>query len=396
MYDDRRRLAERWRRPAYTSHMNSQLRTSASAAFRRLRDFDWILTVLAVYVLHHLFVSYFIIGHVVDIVRPFAGIPAYVYNGWDAVLYRNLYNNYDRYNWPPLYPFALRLVKVVFGLREPNVFEKSALLLNFFSHLVIVGGIARYVRQDSRLTGVAPWFVAFALFLYPFHNVFFAAYSESFYLALTIIAFLFHQKEKIGFAGLFAGAASLVRMMGSFLALAFVAEQAFYCIRDRKIYWRKLLLASTGLFIVLAWHISLKVLGTTAIASNTDWIADLLTNHVPRGANARLWVFQYLAFSPRILEVIAFWISVAAIVYCALKKRYAEMFYIAVFNLSLVFYLYRPFGWTRYVSVLFPIYIMVADWVRNKPRLAAAILLASAGTCYYVQRTLFQGQMGEP
>jgi len=72
------------------------------------------------------------------------------------------------------------------------------------------------------------------------------------------------------------------------------------------------------------------------------------------------------------------------------------MFYIALFNLSLVFYLYRPFAWTRYVSVLFPIYIMVADWVRNKPRLAAVILLASAGTCYYVQRTLFQGQMGEP
>ena len=376
--------------------MNAPMRTTVWPALRRWQTWDWLLTLVAIYTIHHLFVSYFVLGNVHDIVRPFPRLAAYVYNGWDGVLYRNLYHHYDRFNWPPLYPFALRFITFVFHFKDPNAFEKSALLLNLFSHAVIIAGIARYVRRDERLAGVAPWFPAFALFFYPFHNVFFAAYSESFYLALTIVAFLCHQRQRIGAASFVAGVASLVRMMGSFLAFAFAAEQVFYCLRDRKIYWRNLALSSIGLAVVVAWHGTLKLIGTDAIVSNADWVSDLLTNHVPKGANAKLWVFTYLAFSPRVLEVTAFWFSILAAAYCAWKKRYAEMFYIAAFNLSLCVYLYRPFAWTRYVSVLFPIQIMLADLTKNKPRLAAAILIASAGTSYFVQRNLFQGLMGEP
>jgi hypothetical protein len=376
--------------------VNSAIRTKLWPILRRPETWDWLLTLLAIYIIHHLFVTYFVAPTVKDIVTPFPHIPAYLYTGWDGVLYRNLYNSYDRFNWPPLYPFALRAVSFVCQFKGPTSFDKSALLLNLLSHAVIVAGLARYIKQDGRLAGAAPWFAAFALFLYPFHNVFFAAYSESFYLALTIVAFLFHQKQRIGLASLTAGLSSLVRMMGSFLAVAFVAEQVFYCIRDRKIHWRNLLFASLGLMIVIAWHATLKLLGTDAVASNTDWISDLLTNHVPQGANAKLWVFKYLAFSPRLLEVIAFWSSMLAIAYCGWRRRYLAMFYIAAFNFSLCVYLYRPFAWTRYVSVLFPIQIMLADVLRNKPRLMAAVLIASAGTSYMVQRKLFQGLMGEP
>lgn len=376
--------------------MNSAIRPRLIAAVNAVKASQWLLPLIAIYTIHHLFVSYFILGNVSDIVRPFSAIPAYVYNGWDAVLYRNLYNSYDRYYWPPLYPFALRLIKFVFDVDQPNAFEKCALILNFFSHIVILAGIARYVRRDARLRSVEPWLIAFLLFFFPFHNVFFAAYSESFYLAITVVALLLHQQGRIGAASALAGVASLARMMGSFLALAFVLEQVLYCVRDRTIYWRKLLFASTGVVIFLGWHIALRFLGTTAVASNADWISDLLVNHVPQGANPKLWVLKYLAFSPRYLEVIAFWISLTAVAYCAVKKRYVEMFYIGGFYLSLAFYLYRPFAWTRYVSVLFPIQIMLADWLRDRPRLAAATLIVSAGTCYYVQRELFVGRMGEP
>ncbi|HSH38371.1 MAG TPA: hypothetical protein VK993_06270 [Chthoniobacterales bacterium] len=376
--------------------MNSAIGLKLTGALQRVRSWEWILTLLAIYTIHHLFVSYFILGNVTDIVRPFSSIPAYVYTGWDGALYRNLYNNYDRYYWPPLYPFALRLVTFVFDVDEPTAFEKSALILNFISHIVILIAITRYVRQDARLQGVAPWLIALLLFFFPFHNVFFAAYSESFYLAITILALVLHQNERVGAASLLAGVASLTRMMGSFLALAFFLEQLLYCIRDRTVYWRKLLFASFGIIIFLGWHTTLRLLGTTAVASNADWISDLLVNHVPEGANPKLWVLKYLAFSPRYLEVIAFWMSLLTVGYCAVRKRYVEMFYIGGFYLSLAFYLYRPFAWTRYVSVLFPIQIMLADWLRAKPRLAAAMLVVSAGTCYFIQRELFQGRMGEP
>ena len=372
------------------------MRLTVPPALRRLSSWDWALTLVAVYALHHVLVNYFILGNVTDIVRPFASIPAYVYNGWDGGQYRALYHNYDRYNWPPLYPFTLRLFTFVFRLEDPHAFEKSALLVNLVSHAVIVAGLGAYANRDERLRGAAPWVIGFLIFFYPFHNVFFAAYSESFYLAITVVAFLLHQQGRLGYASACAGAASLVRMMGSFLVLALVAEQVFYCIRDRTIYWRKLLLASVGLLIVFGWHGTLQLLGTGAVASNREWIADLLTHHIPPGENAKLWVLRYVSYSPRILEVAAFWTSIVAIGYCAFKKRYAEMFYIGFFNLSLAFYLYRPFAWTRYVSVLFPIYLMVADWLRGKPRLTATFLIASAATCYLFQRKLFAGQMGEP
>src|SRR4051812_3343913 len=90
---------------------------------------DCALTLLAVYVIHYLFVSCFILGKVGDIIRPFKSIPLYVYNGWDAVLYRGLYYNYDRFNWPPLYPFALRLVAFLGGFHGTLAFEQSAAIL---------------------------------------------------------------------------------------------------------------------------------------------------------------------------------------------------------------------------------------------------------------------------
>ncbi len=74
------------------------------------------------------------------------------------------------------------------------------------------------------------------------------------------------------------------------------------------------------------------------------------------------------------------------------------MFYIDLFNLSLLVYLYRPFPWTRYVSVLFPIQIMVADWVKDSPRLAAAVVMGAVGSPVHPGGTLQRPHacVGEP
>jgi hypothetical protein len=263
-------------------------------------------------------------------------------------------------------------------------------------HGTIVWGIARYIRDDASLRGVSPWFVTFLVFFFPGHNVFFAAYSESFYLAVTIIAFILHKQGRLGWASLMAGISSLVRTMGVFLALGLFLEQLFYCLRDRKFYWRPLIQASWGLVIVGLWNVAVKVFfGKTLVGEEAEWIGELLRVHVPPGANAKLWVLHYLAIgSP--MDVAAFWMSMATIIYCGVKKRHAEMFYILVFYLSLAFFIYRPFAWSRYVSVLFPIQIMVADAVKGRPRLAAALLMMSVGASYYVQVALFEGRIGEP
>jgi hypothetical protein len=237
--------------------------------------------------------------------------------------------------------------------------------------------------------------VVFLVLFYPGHNVFFAAYAESYFLALTVVALLLRQREHVAAASLIAGLASLVRIMGSFLVVALFAEQVFYCIRDRKLHWQRLLAASLGLCMVAGWQLALSLNGTNSVAAGHEWVRELVANHVPPGTNPKLWVLQYVSFSWH-AEPIAFWVSIVAIGYCGWKRRYAEMFYIVAFYLSLAVYIYRPFPWTRYVSVLFPIQLMIADVLKNKPRLTCAVLMISAATCCYIQRDLFRDYYGEP
>lgn len=367
---------------------------AAKRAASRIPYRESLLTLVAIYTVQYFFCALFVVGKVPQLLRPFKSLPLYLYYSWDSTYYKHLYQSLDFYVWPPLYPLTLRLVTFVFGFTG-NPFEKSAVILNLISHFVIIAALAAYMRDDERLRGVAPWLVAFLLFLEPGHNVFFAAYAESFFLALTLVAFLFRKHERIGSASLVAGLSSLARLMGTFLVIALVAEQVFYCVRDRKFYWRKLLLANSGLLFVAAWHVALVMLDTSATQVGAEWVHELIATHVPHGGNPTLWVLKYLSFSWHI-EIIAFWISLVAIVYCGFKKRYAEMFYMSAFNVSLLFYLYRPFGWTRYVSVFFPIYIMFADWLKTKPRLACAVVMSCAAACCYMQIELFLGHIGEP
>ena len=361
----------------------------------RLRLLDPLLTLVAIYAIQYVLCALFVVGNAPQLLRPFSWLPSYLYFGWDSWFYRELYRSFDVYVWPPLYPFTLRLITAIFQFAPENAFSKSAIILNTVSHIVIAFGISAYIRNDERLKGVAPWVVTFLLLLYPGHNVYFAAYAESYYLALTIVALLLRQRGWLGPASIVAGVSSLARIMGAFLTLALFVEQVFYCIRDRKIYWRKLVLSGSGLAIVAAWQITLRAMGTSSVAAGADWVKELVTNHVPPGMNPKLWVLQYVAFSTNV-EMLAFWGSVAAMVYCAVKKRYAELFYVAMFNLSMAFYVYRPFPWTRYVSVLFPLQIMAADWLKNKPRLTCALLIIAAVVSCYLQRELFLGKRGEP
>lgn len=367
---------------------------AAQRAANRLPLGESLLTLVAIYTVHYFFCALFVVGRAPQLLRPFWSLPLYLYYGWDSTYYKHLYQNFDLYVWPPLYPLALRLVTFVLGFTG-NPFEKSAVILNLVSHFVIIAGLSAYMRNDERLKGVAPWLVAFFLFFEPGHNVFFAAYAESFFLALTIVAFLFRKHEQIGVASVVAGLSSIARLMGAFLVFALISEQLFYFVRDRKFRWRKLLAASSGLLFVAGWQASLVMLGTSSTQAGAEWVRELVATHVPHGDNPTLWVLKYLSFSWHI-EIIAFWISIVATIYCGFKKRYAEMFYMIAFNLSLLLYLYRPFGWTRYVSVFFPIYIMFADWLKAKPRLACALLMSCAAASCYMQAELFMGHIGEP
>jgi hypothetical protein len=358
---------------------------------------DGLLTLVGVYLIHFTFTKLFVVGAVgpEHLVRPYSRLPAWIFIAWDATYYRGLFENIHHFAFPPGYPLTLRGICEVFGIGR-NAFAKSSILLNILSHAIIAVGLTWYLRNDPRTRTIPAWAPALLIFFFPWHNVFFAAYAESFFLALTVLAFCFRAKGWLATASLIAGASLLVRTMGTFLVFALIAEQVFYCLRDRKIYWRKVLLASSGLVFVVGWHVFLYSRGTTAMREVAPWVDDMVNGTVPPGQSPFVWVLKYLCWQGRWIDVLPFWLGIAAMTYCAVKRRPLEFFYIALFYLSLAMHIYRPFPWSRYVSVLFPLQIMLCDFFRERPRALAVITSLSIIHCYRIQIELFAYRAGEP
>lgn len=359
--------------------------------------FDGLLTLVGVYLIHFTFTKLFVVYAVgpENLDRPYPLVPAWIFTGWDATHYRGLFGDIHHFAFPPGYPLTLRGICEVFGIGR-NAFAKSALLLNILSHAIIAVGFTWYLRNDPRTRTIPAWAPALMIFFFPWHNVFFAAYAESFFLALIMLAFCFRAKGWLAAASLIAGASLFVRTMGTFVVFALIAEQVFYCLRDRKIHWRAVLLASSGLIFVAAWHLFLWSRGTSAMREIAPWINDLVTGSVPPGQSPHVWVLRYLSWEGRWIDVLPFWVGVAGMVYCAIKRRPLEFFYIALFYLSLAVHIYRPFPWSRYVSVLFPVQIMLADLFRERPRALAVLVALSIIHSYRIQIELFAARAGEP
>jgi hypothetical protein len=357
----------------------------------------WILDALValagIYLIHYLFCR-FLLSELVPpslLQQPLGIFPAHIFvHAWDSAYYKDLFNSYDRYFFPPLYPICLRLVATVCWFRE-NAFEKSAVVLNLLSHATIVLGVTYYLRQDRGLQAVRAWVVLALIFFYPGHNVFFAAYSDSLFLAVTVVALILHKEKQTGWASLIAGVSSLVRYMGTFLVLAFIAEEMIKCLRERRFSLRRLSLAAIGLIVIMGWHLYLWHLGTSTNKELQPWLADIAAAPNPHSS-----LLRYLAYAGRWSEVLPFWLSVAAIIYCAMRKLYAEMFYLLMFYCSLGYLFYRPYSWSRYVSIFFPMQIMVADWLKGRPRLAMAVVAICIVFSYRLQSDLFQARIGEP
>ena len=369
---------------------------AVTSAVSRLPLLDALLTLLGIYALQYLLFTLFISAQVPAQFwrRPFEWLPAFVYVNWDGNLYRQFFESYDRYFWPPLYIFTLRGLAFVCQF-SGDAFAKSALIVNLVSHYALIFALLCFLRADPRARGIAPWLVTCLIFSYPGHNVFFASYSESYYLALTLIAFLLHQRGRLGWASFVAGASGLVRTMGTFLVVAFVVEQLFYAVRDRKLNWRSIAATTPGLVIIGLWNVVLWKIGTTTAQANADWKQELINIHIRSEEDPRLWVLRYLSYGPH-WEVIAFWAGIAAAIYCLVRKRYAEMFYVCLFYASMAVYVYRPFPFSRFISVLFPIYIMAGDFLKTKPRLATLFIAAMFACSLYVQIRLFSEYVGEP
>jgi hypothetical protein len=358
------------------------------------RWFEPVLTLLGIYGVHFLNTKVAVAtAPNLAVARPIKGLAAWLFISWDAEHYLRLAKNYDSYAWPPVYPMALRLISFV-GVEV----QVAAVVLNLIAHLAIVYLAYAYVRGNPRLVEVPGWLFAALLLFFPGHNVFFAAYSESLFLALVLAACVAYQREQLWLAGLLCGVALLTRNMGMFLGVALVAVEVARCVRERQLNLRRLVGVALWVPFVVGWNLWLsEVAHTTPVAATLDWQLDLLKNHVPPGDNAKLWVLRFIALPPgNHNEFVFFWGLVVGAVFCWRQRMQVEAGFIAVFLLSFALYLYRPFPFTRYASVMFPLALMVASATRKQPALQALVLGLCVALSHHYEVMLFSDRFGEP
>ncbi|MBM4380271.1 MAG: hypothetical protein FJ086_13400, partial [Deltaproteobacteria bacterium] len=252
------------------------------------------------------------------------------------------------------------------------------------------------VAGEPRLAGTSPALVTFLLLFWPGHDVFFAAYSESLFLALSLGAVVAWQRDRPWLGSLLCGLAVLTRNMGLFLGLGMLLAEAWGMATQRMWNVRRIMAVSAWVFAWVGWTAWLRfVVHTDPVEATRAWQAELLRHHVPVGDSPKGWVLEYL-FLPGHKEWLFAWTAVAAGAWCWGQGMRREALYVAIFLGSHLVYLYRPFPFTRYVSVLFPVTLAVAAWLRRAPGLQP--LAAGAALLFSLQHQarLFLMQMGEP
>jgi hypothetical protein len=369
------------------------------------REREWVLTLGLICAIQFLICDRIALPFFPDIQlsQPFRWLPAHVYEGWDAAWYERLYQGDSIHVWPPGYPLALRLISAIFQFGDQG-FTKSAVLLNLLCHAAIVRGLFAYVARFPQRTArgkvqpeaIQPWMVAVLVLFYPAHNSFFAAYSESLYLAVTVWAIISRQRDRLLIAGILAGLSCLVRNQGVFLCAALLADQAWVAFRAKRFELRPFAAVGVGLLILLAWNLHVRLQGVDLFAERQPWIEAFQREHVPEGDSLRVWSITYLAVpGPGRIDWILFWGLAATAVICARRGLVLEAVYIALFYLMLVATPFPPFAWTRWVSPLFFWAVVACDILRGRPRLQLVLILLGILCFLHFQLVLFSGIGGE-
>ena len=366
---------------------------------------SWLLAVIIAYAIHGVFVSTF--GRLIPYnseffaldtlktVRPIKLLPNHTFFGWDGEHYRRLMDGYTHSVWPPLYPMILKF----FGYLIPSEkirYEAGVQIINFISHITFVIGIFAYSKEKN-IASFNIFTIILLIFFFPGHSVFFAAYSESLFLALTVWAFVFYLRKKYFLAGILCSLSVLTRYMGIFLAGAFLIVEAVLFIKDKKFIFRSFFASLIPLATFFIWYfIALYGLNSDIFNASHEWRDALIQNHVTPGMNPKLWVLQYLTWTGPGNTRLIFYLTVMGAILLYRRKMHVEFVYVALFLGSFAISLYRPFPFTRFVSVLFPLVFVYASYINKNNYVRLFVVFVSIVYSEFMQIFLFKGWFGEP
>ncbi|WP_058304391.1 glycosyltransferase family 39 protein [Gorillibacterium timonense] len=297
----------------------------------------------------------------------------------------------------PLYPALVKLFHYVI----PGYFTAGVVVSNLFL-LIALYYLVRLVEgeyKDSQ-TGIL---AAKLLLLFPFSFFFSIAYTESVFIAFTILTFYALRRKKWLLAGLFAMLASLTRNQGVLLVLPILIEilydhEFIRSYRNERGYRKGFLsgmlqriaavlfpFVGIGIYVVINKVVTghwfqFLVYQREHWKQKFGFFADLLARHTGKIFTGET---RY-AFGIWMPGILLFFVGMILIIVCAKKLRLSYAAYALVY-LVISFSPTGLLSGPRYVGGLFVLYLMGALLLRKAPnyvRSGVDIILAFT-LCFY-------------
>jgi hypothetical protein len=302
-----------------------------------------------------------------------------IWNRWDSLVYLHIADegyrsSGDQIAWLvlfPLYPWTVRALTLI--TRDSLI---SGMLISTVALPIAAIALRRLtlVDRSEPIATRATWF----MLIFPTAFFLHIAYAEAMFLALAIGAFLAMRRDRWLLAGVLGGIAAMTRINGALLAPAFGIEALMQLRATRKWNWRWLWLA----LIPLGFSVYLWV--NYATTGDAFKFMEIQRTHFWKHISPP-WVgvadrFQYIWGHPPVDAVITgvqenffIWLTLAAAVasWFTMRASYAVW-------MTLNWLLFTSAGFVvctpRYALVMFPIFILFAQWSEN--RVARAVITA--------------------
>ncbi|MFZ5376367.1 MAG: hypothetical protein ACOZAN_01710 [Patescibacteria group bacterium] len=291
------------------------------------------------------------------------------------------------YGFMPLYPSLMRIVAIpvnIFFFDRQKAIEISGLIISCFSSLTAMICLYKLVifqnkqplikRLTTPQTYREDWAYRSVYYLLIFPSAFFLIqiYSESLYLALSLLALVFMQRKHFMLAAFAIGFSIWTKAVGIFLLIPLIIylfkEVNFKKIfKNKELFLKKILPIIIVLFSFLVWQITF---GKTYSEAQKNYFGRSI-NNVPSS------IISWLKTSTELFSIdnshtkiyYIFQISSLMLSVVSAVKTYKEYKGISLYSLSLVFFsattLVIPQSMMRYVLVSPSLFIFLGELGKN-------------------------------
>lgn len=284
----------------------------------------------------------------------------------------------------PLYPLLIKYLAVGFG-SSVVVFEKTGILISLVSLFVGMVGLVKLLKLDYKddLIKITILF----LLIFPTSFFFASVYTESLFFALAVWSLYFARSKKWIWAGVIAGLATATRIIGLALVAALVVEGIIAYKKDKKLFLPILAiflsLAGFAIYICYLWMRTgdpLNFLHTVSIfgaqrSGNFILLPQVFYRYVFKVLpNLNYTVFS--SFFPSVFEFVIALVFLGISILAFWKTRFSYAIYLALGYLIPT--LSGSFSsLPRYVLILFPAFVVLAQILAKKKSLLVAFSLIS-------------------